>query len=247
VSRNFKLYLRATLALNALTVAALVNAATDPSAAWKALSAPQQQALAPLQRDWGSIDSARRQKWLEVAARFPTMPADERVRVQARMAEWARLTPAERTQARLQFQEVRQLPAEERNAKWQAYRALPEAERKSLAQRATPQTKVASGAERAPKSSAVTDFSAAQRAAATPMVGSIPASRQTAPIVVQARPGATTTTMSVRTMPSNQPHANGAPKIAATSSHVDPATLLPRRTTPPTAASSNGSSDTAEQ
>jgi hypothetical protein len=49
-----------------------------------------------------------------------------------------------------------------------------------------------------------------------------------APVVVQATPGATTTTMSVRAVPPahNQP---GLPKIAATPGFVDPATLLPQR------------------
>jgi hypothetical protein len=151
------------------------------------------------------------------------MPADERKRVQERMAEWARLTPTERAQARMQFQEVRQLPAKERNAKWQAYQALPEEEKKSLAQRVQAPAKPASGVEGKSKAR---DALAASRSAPIPASG--PLTRSIGPIVVQARPGATTTTMST--------HANvparrqpGAPKIAATAGYVDPATLLPRR------------------
>ncbi len=218
----------------ALVLASAALAAADKGVAWGSLTAQQQQALAPLQRDWTSLDANRRQKWLEVAGHFPTMPADERQRVQARMAEWARLTPAERTQARLQFQEVRQLPAQERNAKWQAYQALPEAEKKSLAQRAKPPVRVASGAEAGGKPR---DGATAARGVSNPASGA--AGRTTPPIVVQARPGATTTTMSTR--PSAPNHRQpGAPKIAATASYVDPATLLPRRAAQGTAPPAGG-------
>ncbi len=177
---------------------------------------------------------------MEVAGHFPNMPVDERQRVQERMAEWARLTPAERTQARLQFQEVRQLPAQERSAKWQAYQALPEAEKKSLAQRAKPPVKAASAADAPAKPR---DTFAASRAAPSPASGAL--GRATAPIVVQARPGATTTTMSTRaSVPAHrQP---GAPKIAATANYVDPATLLPRRSAHGSSPAASGP-DTADQ
>jgi hypothetical protein len=220
--------------LGALVVTSAALAAAGKGVAWSSLTPQQQQALSPLQRDWPALDANRRQKWLEVATHFPTMPADERQRVQERMAEWARLTPAERTQARLQFQEVRQLPAQERTARWQAYQALPEAEKKSLAQRAKPPTKVASSADAAVKPR--NDALSASRSAALPASG---AARAVAPIVIQARPGATTTTMSARANAAvhRQP---GEPRIAATAGYVDPATLLPRRAAHPSAAAASG-------
>ena len=49
------------------------------------------------------------------------------------MTEWANLTPAQRTQARLNFGEVRKVPADEKRAKWEEYQALPEEERARLA------------------------------------------------------------------------------------------------------------------
>ena len=200
--------------------AAAAAAVPEQGPAWSKLSAAQQQALAPLQRDWPSIEPNRKQKWLELATRFPNMPADERQRVQERMAEWARLTPAERTRARLQFKEARQVPADERQAKWQAYQALPEDERKQLAQRAKPAAKPASAPDLTGRSHAAAASSAGERKA--------PA---TAPMVVQAKPGATTTTMTVKPHKPN-PAQPGAPKIAATAGYVDPATLLPKRTAP---------------
>ena len=192
--------------------------ATGPvgDADWAKLTPSQKQVLAPLQRDWASIDGPRRSKWLEVAARFPSMPADERERVQARMADWSQLTSAERSRARLQFQETRQVPADERQAKWQAYQALSPEERRSLAQRAKPAVAAASAAK--------------PGAAKSNMVQATPAARPqvVTPTIQRSGPGATTTTMTNRAAPPVH-HQAGLPKIAATPGFVDASTLLPKR------------------
>lgn len=188
---------------------------------WPALSPAQQQALAPLRRDWSSIDPVRKQQWLEVSARYPSMPAAERARVQQRMADWARLTPAERARARMQYQEVRQLPAEERQARWQAYQALPEEERKTLAQRARPGVRPAPATAAKHRRPDTAKRNMVETHAAAPK-------RAVAPTVVQAKPGATTRSMTTRVAPPAHNQA-GLPKIAATPGFVDPATLLPRR------------------
>jgi hypothetical protein len=243
---RWRLRLAAGLLGGVLATLALAATAAEAGPTWASLSPAQTQALAPLQRDWGSIDANRKQKWLEVASRFPTMPAADRQRLQERMAAWARMTPAERTRARLQFQEVRELPAEERQARWQAYQALPEDERKKLAQRAKPAAKPASGAEAGkPAPRSVAEQSNAKRNLVVPTVAS-PATRTVAPSVVQARPGATTTTMSTRATPPAH-HQAGLPKIAATPGFVDPATLLPQRGPQGAAVRAAASTDPAEQ
>lgn len=215
------------MALGMAATAAMPVPASAPVAergpTWASLTPAQKQALAPLQRDWPTIEPNRKQKWLEVALRFPKLPADERTRVQERMAEWARLTPAQRTQARMQFQEVRQLPAAERQAKWQAYQALPESERKTLAQRARPAGKPASGVDGVARAASATGTGNRNPGP----TATIPTTHAVAPIVVQAHPGATTTTLSTRPPP--RPVSPGTPKIAATAGYVDPTTLLPRR------------------
>lgn len=218
---------RVVLALaSALLVAGAATAAdAGRGPAWNSLSAVQKQALAPLQRDWPTIDPAAKDKWLEVAARFDTMPAAEQHRVRVRMTEWTRLTPGERARARLQFQEMRQLPAEERAARWQAYQALTPEERQKLAQQARPAAPK-SLAETKRKPTTVAAGTAAKRNLIQP--SALPQARAVAPTVVQARPGATTTTMSTRAVPPPH-HQTGLPKIAATSGFVDPATLLPKR------------------
>ncbi len=198
--------------------------AAEQGPSWASLTPAQRQVLTPLQRDWNGIDVSQREKWVEVAARFPTMSANERQRLQARMADWARMSPAQRATARLQFQEVKRLPAQERQERWKAYQALSPEERGRLAQRARPTTRAAPAA--------------AGRSAPDPraeggkrnIVGA-PAearSRVVTPTVVQARPGATTTTMSTPAAPPLH-HQTGLPKIAATPGFVDPATLLPQR------------------
>jgi len=217
----------ALLAAGALWAALAVQpaVAAGPGAAeqgpsWASLPKAQQTALAPLQRDWASIDPQRKQKWLEVGGRFSAMSPAERERVQERMAEWARMTPVERTRARLQFQESRQFSPEDRQSRWEAYQALPDDERKALAQRAKPPAKAAVPVDtRAPETSAKRNLVAPTRQAAVKPV---------APTVVQAKPGATTSLMSTRAAPPahQQP---GLPKIAATEGFVNPNTLLPRR------------------
>jgi len=58
-----------------------------------------------------------------------TLTPEERARINDRMVEWAKLTPAERGQARLRFEEARQLPVPDRSEAWRAYQALPPEQR----------------------------------------------------------------------------------------------------------------------
>ena len=193
--------------------------------AWSQLTPAEQKALAPLRTEWAQIEAPRRAKWLEVASRFPSMPADERERVQARMSEWARLTPAERGRARLQFQEAKQASPTERQAKWQAYQALSEEERRALTLRARPAVKPAT-APSAPRTGSADMADPGKKNVV--QVTATPRARAVTPTSQQARPGATTTPMTTRPAPPAH-HQTGMPKIAATPGFVDPATLLPKR------------------
>lgn len=187
--------------------------------AWSELSLAHQTALAPLKAHWGSIDATRKSKWIAVAERFPTMPAEERQRVQARMAAWAAMSPAERGRARQNFRELRNLPAEDRQALWEAYRALPPEQQRALAQRAKPVAAAPRAAE--PSASATTRRVVPVNPTPVPV-------RPVTPTVVQVKPGATTTLVNKPPSPPlhNQP---GLPKIAATPGFVNPSTLLPKR------------------
>ena len=92
--------------------------------AWSALKPAQREALKPLEREWAGIDSLRKRKWLEIAERYQRLSPPDQARLQARMAEWSRLTPMERGQTRLNFEEAKQAPAQDRRASWEAYQTL---------------------------------------------------------------------------------------------------------------------------
>jgi Protein of unknown function (DUF3106) len=192
--------------------------------AWSNLSAAQRDVLAPLARDWAGIDEPGKAKWLELAARYPKMFPDEQQRLRERMAEWARMTPAERGRARLSFQETRGLSRDQKQSSWDAYTALPEDERKALAERNRSQAE----RPKAPPSGAALPL-----AAALPKQNKVPSAAASAPLVkavtptlVQAKPGATTLPMTKT--PSPPPHQRpGQPKITAAPAQVNPDTLLP--------------------
>ena len=103
---------------------------------WQSLTPAQRQALAPLERDWSGIDAQRKQKWLQIADRYPSLPPQEQARIAERMNEWARLTPAERGEMRLRYQEAKQVPAPDRSAKWQEYQNLTPDAKQQFAARA---------------------------------------------------------------------------------------------------------------
>jgi hypothetical protein len=207
---------------------------TEQGPAWSALKPAQREALKPLERDWASFDSLGKRKWLEIAARYPAMPPDEQARLQARMTEWARLTPQERGQVRLHYQEAKQVPPQERQASWEAYQALPPEQRRELANRAAPASASASGHAKAEARAASTAPTGAHaqdplhlkaNTVSDPALAARP--KAVAPAVVQATPGATTTLISKpQTPPAHQ--QSGMPKIAATPEFVDKKTLLPQ-------------------
>lgn len=222
---TWRLLLAAGAICGALLGGAAIAVDVDAAPSWVSLTAAQKQTLAPLERDWAGIDANRKQKWLALAARLPTLPADERQRVQQRMAGWANLTPVERARARMQFQEASQWPAEERQARWHQYQALSDGEKSTLAQRAKPPLRAPSSADAGAKRASADAGTAKRNMVLAPPTAP---GRAVAPTVVQAKPGATTTTMSTRVAPPNHTQT-GLPKIAATPGFVDATTLLPRR------------------
>jgi hypothetical protein len=214
---------RALLAgLVALACAASATAAGADNGAWNGLSPTQKEALAPLAAQWSGIESAQRLKWLELAGRFSTMPAAERQRAQTRMAEWAALSPAERGKTRLQYQEAQRWSPQDRQERWEAYKTLEPEARQVLADRWKLEAKD-QRASNAASSALQTKRNlielppppVAPRQAATATSVRAPSGATTQPI---SRPGAEP--------PHHQP---GVPKIAATPSFVDSATLLPKR------------------
>jgi len=112
-------------------IAQAPKAESKPS--WNELARPQQQALAPLTGTWPTLTEAHKRKWIALSQNYPTMPPPEQARLHSRMAEWAALSPQQRTQARLNFAETQKVPADDKKAKWEAYQALPPEEKRKLA------------------------------------------------------------------------------------------------------------------
>ena len=96
----------------------------DTSPRWTELSQAQQKALLPLQTLWPTLDVNRKRKWLVIAQNFSDMSESSQLLAQERMREWAALSPLQRSQARLNFAQTKQLSPDEKLAKWEAFQAL---------------------------------------------------------------------------------------------------------------------------
>jgi hypothetical protein len=107
---------------------------------WNELSPTQREVLAPLASAWPSLSESHKRKWLEMARGYRALPPEEQVKMQGRMKEWVALSPQQRTQARLNFAKTRELSkeltAEEKKAKWEAYQSLSTEEKRKLANKA---------------------------------------------------------------------------------------------------------------
>ncbi|MFM2119248.1 MAG: hypothetical protein RL722_716 [Pseudomonadota bacterium] len=205
--------------------------------AWSKLSASEQKVLAPLHRMWPDLDPARKQKWRDIAARYPKMPVEQQQRLSARMVEWAGMSVEQRIAARQRYEESKQLPAAERQALWEAYLALPDDEKRQLATKADKRRPTAAPAASAiPKAASSTELGATQ-----PKSNKVaeqkrpPAGRPVAPGTVQANVGASTRPITQKPTPAPHQPA-GQPKIAASPDLVDRTTLLPQRASGPESA-----------
>ena len=207
---------------------------------WTELSPAHRKVLAPLAADWNGLDARSKERWMDVAGRYPKMAPEEQQRADQRIGEWSHMTVAERTQARMNFQETRGVSKEEREARWKAYQALPDEKKRELAAKrvATPTSAASANVVQVrrhvpppldsvqPKNNVIGTAAPAHSA-----TGSAPAATQ--------RPGVTTTLLTRRATPPAHQH-DGAPKIAAGPNAVDRTTLLPKHST--VAAASTGAS-----
>ena len=112
--------------------AALVKAEARPT--WAELTPMQRHSLQPLAASWSSISEFQKRKWIAISRDMTKLPAPEQAKLHERMVDWVALTAAERSQARLNFAATKKLSTDEKQAKWQAYQALSEEERKKLAE-----------------------------------------------------------------------------------------------------------------
>ena len=205
-------------------------ARSEAGVRWQTLTPAQRQALAPLEREWPGIDAPRKQKWLQIAERYPTLPPAG-ARPDHRAHE--RMGPAHARRAR------RAAPALPGGAAGAGAGPLGEvggvpepAARREAAARGARRRLGRSGERRTPSADrrpcrASRDGSQA-KANVVPNPALAQRPKPVAPTVVQATPGATTRLITQPvTPPAHQ--QSGMPKIAATPEFVNRSTLLPKR------------------
>jgi len=206
---------------------------------WNELTPAQRQVLQPLAHSWGKMDDTRREKWISLANGYKNLSQADQQKMRDRMIQWSQLPAKQRGEARLRFQETRQLTPEERRQKWEAYQALSPEERKSLADQAKRKQDpvllpddVQGPREQAQQ--ALNKRRAAARAdgvktneVPTAVHGSATPTA-VAPSVIKAGQGATTSLVNQRPQPPLH-QQTGLPKINATSDFVDPVTLMPKK------------------
>lgn len=126
----------------ALPAKTVVAQAAFSSPVWTELSPAEREILKPLAPTWNTLRQTHKRKWLQMAKSYPALSTEEQAKMQGRMKEWVALSPQQRAQARLNFARTKELSkeltAEEKQAKWQAYQALSDEEKRKLAAKAPP-------------------------------------------------------------------------------------------------------------
>jgi hypothetical protein len=178
---------------------------------WTSLSPAQRQALAPLALEWDQLELFRKQKWLEIANRFPAMKPEEQQRMQERMRDWTRLTPEQRRVVRENYARSTRIDPGQKSAQWEQYQQLPEDQKKKLAADAPARTRVANlpsaAQSKAPLLPPIKSGLARSPAVATPAPATVPSQ---APVVAPAS-GSTSTPDAASLSPST---VNSAPSNA---------------------------------
>ncbi len=164
--------------------------------AWVELTPSQREVLTPLASAWPSLSESHKRKWLEMARGYQSLPAEEQVKMQGRMKEWVALTPQQRIQARLNFAKTKELSkeltAEEKKAKWEAYQSLSTEEKRKLADKAPAKPTGAAPASKPVSRQKIASIPTAADQAKSKAAPKIPVSQSTdAPVAAPAGPPAT--------------------------------------------------------
>jgi hypothetical protein len=121
---------------------------TSSKPTWQDLTPAQQQSLKPLAANWSILGDAQKRKWIAIAAGYPNLAPAEQVKMHGRMTEWVALSQKQRTEARLNFAQSKQLTPTQKTETWQAYQALSAEDKQKLASSAPPmQTSAATPAK----------------------------------------------------------------------------------------------------
>jgi len=113
--------------------AAPAKQASNSNSLWQNLTGSQKKALAPLAPFWAQLSPGQKNKWLAMSNNFDNLSPKEQATLHERMADWASLSPQQRAQARLNFNESKTLGTDAKKSHWEAYQALSPEDKKKLA------------------------------------------------------------------------------------------------------------------
>jgi len=105
---------------------------------WNELTPAQQHALSPLAGEWKKMEFNSKEKWLVIGNKFAAMSPAEQERMQERMRDWVKLTPAQRRSVRESYTRAKKLDADKKSAQWKEYQQLSEEQKKKLSQAKLP-------------------------------------------------------------------------------------------------------------
>ncbi len=102
------------------------------SSGWQQLSAKEKRALAPLASRWSELSEIQKGKWRAISQNFDQWPEADKATIHERMTEWVKLSAVQRSQARLNFNTLHNLPKDEKKAKWDEYQSLSPEQKRQL-------------------------------------------------------------------------------------------------------------------
>ncbi len=139
--RNLGL-LRGAFLIALATLTLQVSYAADPPARtsllksveplWVDLSASQKSFLKPLEKQWYELTTSERKSWVALANKVPKLAPAEQRKANAKILEWAALSPEQRKLARENYRLAQNLPKEEREQLWKRYESLTPAQQAVL-------------------------------------------------------------------------------------------------------------------
>lgn len=81
---------------------------------WATLTPMQQEALAPIAKEWEAMPEKQQKRLLATTKSYAKLSPELKQRFQTRLTEWSKLTPEQRNRAREKYQAFHKIPKEKR-------------------------------------------------------------------------------------------------------------------------------------
>ncbi|MEQ9106959.1 MAG: DUF3106 domain-containing protein [Limnobacter sp.] len=115
--------------LGLVLVLGIQSADALASTSWSELSDKQQELLAPLESEWGSMTNAQRERWLKVGRKYESEPQERQEIMRERVSTWSELSPRDKAAARQNYKALKEKRQGERNSTWNSYQSLDQKKR----------------------------------------------------------------------------------------------------------------------